>query len=158
MISGTSLSALRTLIHLGQRKPVTLSRRRIAEELGESPTYLSKVTTQLARAGILLVEKGAKGGVRLARPPAEISMLEVIEACQGNIVGAYCKSDCPVSDVCAFHEAAQQLESAICDTLRHWTLEKLLRKPHQPQRLADGFACVMLPPIQTLSGAAGEGP
>jgi DNA-binding IscR family transcriptional regulator len=56
MLSGTSLSALRALIYLGQRAPAVLSPRHIAAELGESPTYLSKVTTQLVKAGVLRAE------------------------------------------------------------------------------------------------------
>jgi len=63
MLSGTSLSALRTLVYLSQHMPAVISPRRIAEDLGESPTYLSKVTTQLVKAGVLRAEKGVKGGV-----------------------------------------------------------------------------------------------
>ena len=73
MLSGTSLSALRTLVYLGQHMPAVISPRRIAEDLGESPTYLSKVTTQLVKAGVLRAEKGVKGGVQLARPASEIT-------------------------------------------------------------------------------------
>ena len=151
MISGTTLSALRALVLLGQQSPAVIPPRRIAEELGESPTYLSKVTTLLVKAGILHAEKGVKGGVRLARPPADVTMLAVVEACQGAVVGAYCQSVCRPSQICAFHQAAQQLETAICETLERWTLEQLLRKPARVQSLAGGFACVMLPPGQTTA-------
>lgn len=155
MLSGTSLSALRALIYLGQRAPAVLSPRHIAVELGESPTYLSKVTTQLVKAGVLRAEKGVKGGVQLARPAAEITMLAVVEACQGTIVGGYCRSACRPSEVCAFHKAAQQLEMAISETLRRWTLAELLKKPSRAKALADGFACAMLPPAQIARAQAG---
>ena len=156
MITGTSLSALRTLIHLGQVSPTVVPPRRIAEELGESPTYLSKVTTQLVKSGILRSERGVNGGVQLARPAAEITMLAIVEACQGTIVGGYCRSVCRPSQVCAFHHAAQQLETAIRETLERWTLEHLLQKPTRAKPLLDGFACVMLPParIAELGGSA----
>ncbi len=146
MLSGTSLSALRTLIYLGQHAPVVVSPRRIAEELGESPTYLSKVTTQLVKAGVLRAEKGVKGGVQLALPATQVTMLAIVEACQGAIVGGYCRSACRPSEVCAFHKAALQLETAISETLRRWTLAELLKKPSRAEILADGFSCVMLPP------------
>ncbi len=158
MISGTSLSALRTLVYLGQQSPAMVTPRRIAEELGESPTYLYKVTTHLVKAGILRAERGAKGGVQLAKPAADISMLGVVEACQGTIVGAYCQSVCRPSEICAFHQAAKQLETAIRETLSRWTLDQLMRKPSRPNLLSDGFACVMLPPIQTLQQTARAGP
>ena len=146
MINGTSLSALRTLIHLGKERPTLIPPRRIAEQLGESPTYLSKITTQLVKADILRSERGVNGGVQLARPAADITMLAVVEACQGTIVGGYCRSVCRPSEVCAFHHAAQQLESAIRETLERWTLEHLLQKATRVRPLVDGFACVMLPP------------
>ena len=155
MLSGTSLSALRALIYLGQRTPKVVSPRHIAEALGESPTYLSKVTTQLVKAGVLRAEKGVKGGVHLARPAAEITMLAVVESCQGTIVGGYCRSACRPSEVCAFHQAAQQLETAISETLSRWTLADLLKRPSRAKALADGFACVMLPPAHVAAAQAG---
>jgi len=159
MLSGTTLSALRALIFVAQKAPAVLPPRKIAAELGESPTYLSKVTTQLVKAGVLRAEKGAKGGVQLARPAAEITMLDVVEACQGAVVGAYCQAKCKPHEVCAFHEAAKQLETAICDTLQRSSLADLLRKPNRSKPLGDGFECVMLPPLLTaeLRARAAEG-
>lgn len=158
MLSGTSLSAFRTLIYLGQNGPQVIPPKRIAEEIGESPTYLSKVTTQLVKAGLLRAEKGVKGGVQLGLPPGRITMLAVVEACQGAVVGGYCRSVCRPSEVCAFHKAAQQLETAISETLRHWTLAELLKKPNRKQALADGFSCVMLPPSHVATAYGGDVP
>ena len=148
MLSNTTLSALRTLLYLGQRSPTVIPPRRIAQDLGESPTYLSKVTTQLVKAGLLRAEKGAKGGVQLAKRPGEITLLDVVEACQGTVVGGYCRSVCEPGSVCAFHVAAQQLERAIVATLERWTLKKLLARPRAEDKLKDGFPCMMLGPAQ----------
>jgi len=156
MLSGTSLSALRALLFLGQKPTAVIPPKQIAEELGESRTYLSKVMTNLVKAGLLRAEKGAKGGMRLARPAAEITLLAVVEACQGAIVGDYCRSACRPSEICAFHKAAQQLETAISETLRRWTLADLLSKPAREQVLADGFACVMLPPARVAAAQQHE--
>ena len=46
--------------------------------------YLAKHLQSLARAGVLETVKGPRGGYRLARPPAEISVLEVVEAIDGD--------------------------------------------------------------------------
>ncbi len=155
MISNTTLSAVRALLHLGRHSPTVIPPRRIAEELGESPTYMSKVTTQLVKAGVLRAEKGSKGGVQLAKPPEEITLLAVVEACQGTIVGGYCRSVCDPGSVCAFHLAAQQLERAIVETLERWTLKQLLARPRAGEALHGGFPCMMLGPGQVGSGAAG---
>ncbi len=106
-----------------------LSPRRIAEELGESPTYLAKVTRALVKAGILRAEKGVKGGVWLGRAPRQITLLAVVEACQGTILGNYCQEGCSPKLTCAYHQAAEELRDAIVGTLGHWTLDQLQQKP-----------------------------
>jgi Rrf2 family protein len=144
MIGKTSLLALRTLLLLAREdRRVCLSPRRLAEMLGESPTYLAKVVRHLVRSGILEAEKGAKGGVRLVRNPSDITLLAVVEACQGYIVGDYCRSTRTESMYCNFHRAAQELHAAITGVLASWTLEKLLEKPYATGPLPDGHQCLM---------------
>lgn len=52
----------------------------IAEKLNISKIYLEQVFSLLRRAGLVLSVKGAQGGYRLARPPHEISALQVLKA------------------------------------------------------------------------------
>jgi Rrf2 family protein len=47
------------------------------------PAYLAKHLQSLARAGIVDTVKGPRGGYRLARPSTEITMLEIVEAIDG---------------------------------------------------------------------------
>lgn len=130
MIGKTSISALRTLLLLAQQdSPSCWSPRRLAETLGESPTYLAKVTRHLVKRGILEAVKGVKGGVRLSRDPAAVTLLDIVEACQGTIVGDYCNSTRPESNFCSFHRAAQELHVAITGVLGRWTLAELLENP-----------------------------
>jgi Rrf2 family protein len=150
MLGKTSLSALRSLLLLAhQDRDACWSPRRLAEALGESPTYLAKVTRHMVKAGILEAEKGVKGGVRLRRLPQEISLLAVVEACQGAIVGDYCKSARPEVSHCNFHRAALELQLAITTVLGRWTLADLLQKPYSSGNLAGGVTCLM----GTLHGA-----
>jgi Rrf2 family protein len=60
-----------------------LSGARLAEYHAVPAPYLAKHLQALTRAGILESVSGPKGGYRLARPAAEISMLEVVEAIDG---------------------------------------------------------------------------
>ena len=55
MLTKTTISAIRTLTYLGLHAgdKVPLSPRYLAEELGESPTYLAKVVRHLVKVGIL---------------------------------------------------------------------------------------------------------
>jgi Rrf2 family protein len=48
-----------------------------------SAAYLAKQLQALARAGVLTALTGPRGGFRLARPAAEITMLQVVEAVDG---------------------------------------------------------------------------
>ncbi|MEV5431704.1 Rrf2 family transcriptional regulator [Streptomyces sp. NPDC052701] len=47
-------------------------------------SYLNKQLQRLVKAGLLTSEPGAQGGFRLARPPASITMLDVVEAIEGD--------------------------------------------------------------------------
>jgi len=60
-----------------------VSSRRMAEFYGLPPAYLSKLLKSLVRAGILDATTGPRGGFRLARPPDDITVLDVMEAVEG---------------------------------------------------------------------------
>jgi Rrf2 family protein len=142
----TSILAIRLLVRLGSMgssEPV--SPRRLAEDLGGSPTYLAKVTNQLARAGILRAHRGAAGGVVLNKSPAEITLQSIVETCQGAILGDFCQDICWLSDACAYHQASAELHAAIVGILSRWTLAQLLVRPHPTGRLKDNVLCHLLP-------------
>lgn len=144
MLGKTSISAIRALLFLAQQKgDGWWSPRRLAAELGESPTYLAKVLRHLVKAGILDVARGVHGGVHLLRRPREVTLLEIVEACQGTIVGDYCRSGRPDADACSFHRAAAELHAAIEGVLGRWTLEGLLKKPETKAVQRGAIACLM---------------
>jgi Rrf2 family protein len=57
---------------------------RLAEYHGVPSAYLAKHLQSLARADVLETVKGPRGGYRLARPAAEITVLDVVEAIDGD--------------------------------------------------------------------------
>lgn len=81
----------------------------IAQEQRIPPSFLAKIVSQLSVAGLLQTSRGARGGVSLARPPEQISLLEVVEAIDGPILlndcvadnGSSCNfgEDCPMRPV-----------------------------------------------------------
>lgn len=144
MLGKTSISAIRTLLFLAQQQgSAWWSPRRLAAELGESPTYLAKVLRHLVKAEVLDVARGVRGGVRLARQPRDITLLEVVEACQGAIVGDYCRSDRQPSEMCSFHLAALELHEAIERVLGRWSLERLLERPESAPGRKGALPCLM---------------
>ncbi len=144
MLTKTTVSALRALLFLAhQGEGACVSPRRIAEAIGESPTYLAKALRLLVKAGILRAEKGAHGGVRLGRDLAQISLLSVVETCQGALVGDYCISSGEHANLCSFHIAAQELHEAIKGVLSRWNLEALLERPYSSAGPETESRCVM---------------
>ncbi|MDQ6855100.1 MAG: Rrf2 family transcriptional regulator [Actinomycetota bacterium] len=61
-----------------------LSTGRLAEFHGVPIAYLAKHLQSMSRAGILVAGTGPRGGYSLARPPADISVLDVLEALDGD--------------------------------------------------------------------------
>ena len=57
---------------------------KLAEYHGVPAAYLAKHLQAMARAGVLETVKGPRGGYRLARPAAEITLLDVVEAVDGD--------------------------------------------------------------------------
>lgn len=60
-----------------------LSTKALAELHGLPKEYLSKALQSLSQAGLVLTTLGPSGGYRLARPPAELTFLEIVEAVEG---------------------------------------------------------------------------
>jgi Rrf2 family protein len=157
MITKTSLLATRALLCLAKDQQATATPpRTIALRLGESPAYMAKVLRSLVKAGILRAEHGSKGGVLLNRRPDEITLLAVIEACQGAIVGSYCQDIDNIGATCAFHRAAVELREAITDVLSHWNLEHLVKAPGLARHLPGGKQCMM--PVFPVSLKAASAP
>ena len=119
------------------------SPRKIAQQLGESPAYMAKVLRLLVKAGILRSEHGSKGGVLLSKSPDEITLLAIVEACQGSIASSHCGEVDDLGTTCAFHRAAVELRHSMVAVLSRWTLEDLAAAPHPSGRLPKGMHCVM---------------
>jgi Rrf2 family protein len=73
------------------RRPGELeSLSRLAAESGTPPAALAQILHRLRRAGLLQARRGPSGGMRLARPASEISVLEVVRAVDGTGLEGRC--------------------------------------------------------------------
>jgi Rrf2 family protein len=66
-------------------KGVVASRARVASEMDIPSHFLAKIAQQLQKGGIITIAQGSRGGLALARPAAEITVLDVVEALMGPI-------------------------------------------------------------------------
>lgn len=144
MLSQTTITAMQTLVYIALNsngEPVPPGE--IADRLGASAAYLSKINTQLVKAHILRSHRGVKGGVTLAKPPQNISLLHVVEACQGMILGDYCSDTDNPDVVCGFHAAMHDLRVSFIEALNRWSVADLARKPLPHPAIRDLVACRM---------------
>ncbi len=90
MTKGASyaLKAMAGLATGTRDRPVAI--KALARAEGIPPSFLAKILRQLIRARLVSAKSGAQGGVALARPPAEISVLRILEVCEGS----YERDDC----------------------------------------------------------------
>jgi Rrf2 family protein len=90
--------------------------RRIAKEMDIPVRFLPQVLGDLSRAGIVEARLGRAGGYRLSRPAAKISMLDVIEASEGDARRQTCVITgraCGGADPCDVHEVFYDAQEAI---------------------------------------------
>jgi Rrf2 family nitric oxide-sensitive transcriptional repressor len=80
MFSQTVEYALRAMVQLANEAPGAATTQDIAEATKVPGAYLAKVLQSLRRAGLITSRRGVGGGVKLARPPKKINLLEVINA------------------------------------------------------------------------------
>lgn len=81
--------------------------KEIVERENLPGTYLEQLMVPLRKAGIVQAVRGAKGGYTLARNPAEITVLSILEALEGPLNLADCPSGsgcCGKPDACALQE------------------------------------------------------
>jgi len=103
----------------------------IAEAVGVPRNYLSKVLQQLVRAGVLVSERGPRGGFALARDADAITLTEILQAVETRPAERRCllgRAECSDADPCAAHARWQQLYHHIASFLEDTTLAELARQ------------------------------
>jgi Rrf2 family protein len=108
------------------------STHEIAERQSIPGPFLAKIISQLALSGLVTTYRGAGGGVSLARPAAEISLLQVIEALDGPVRLNRCviePSACPRDEFCPVHHVWAKAQAELTDLLGSTTFDELEMPP-----------------------------
>ncbi len=82
--------------------------REVAAEAAVPRSYAPQILQALAQAGLATARAGKDGGFRLARPPEEVTLLEVVTAADGPFATVRCPlggRDCRSEEPCPLHEA-----------------------------------------------------
>jgi Rrf2 family protein len=86
-LTRSSSYAVHALAHLAAGGSRPVASHDIARACGISESFLKKILLALASARLVHSIRGRRGGCRLAKPAASISLLEVVEAVEGSIRG-----------------------------------------------------------------------
>lgn len=79
--------AVRAAVSLASTHPSTVSAQSLADGEGLPHKFLEAVLADLRRGGVVTSVRGADGGYRLSRDPAEISVGAVLRAVDGPLAG-----------------------------------------------------------------------
>lgn len=104
------------------------SARAIAERYDIPVELLAKVLQHLARLGFVAAQKGAHGGYHLARPAADISLAEVVQAIDGPLAITACGREeerCEQFGRCSVRDPLLRVKDRILSVLQTTTLAEM---------------------------------
>lgn len=104
--------------------------RNIAGQTSITKPYLAKIINQLVCQGLVASKRGREGGVVLARPANQISLLEIVEAFEGGNWSRACffgLESCPSKRACPAHAMWAEMRGQIETSLRQTTLAEVAR-------------------------------
>ncbi|MEJ5199386.1 MAG: Rrf2 family transcriptional regulator [Anaerolineae bacterium] len=128
--------AARVILHLALQPPGSrATAREIARQRLIPAALVRRVVTRLAAAGLIVTARGSDGGITLARPPAEITLLDVVEAMEGPLALNQCTVEpqfCPLMVVCTVHQAWMRARDTLRADLSRVTFADLAQKGGVP--------------------------
>ncbi|MBT3229469.1 MAG: Rrf2 family transcriptional regulator [Candidatus Marinimicrobia bacterium] len=122
------LRAVRYLVENGDMSRISIGD--ISENKSIPEPFLRKLFKPLVQQGIINSTRGVSGGVRLARDPKEITVLEVVEALEGPLALNEClleDVDCEFISECGMHDVWEEAQGAMARVLRSKNLTDLTR-------------------------------
>ncbi len=136
MLSQTIGYAVLAMGYLAKVKEPTFVRD-IAEATAIPGPYLAKLINLLARKGLVMTQRGLRGGVVLARPAAEITLMEICEALDEPVVQKRCMlgfPQCSEEHECPAHRFWMKERAVITDFLSRTTLNDVARSGRSKHR------------------------
>jgi Rrf2 family protein len=107
--------------------------REIAASMDIPPDFLKHILADLVSQGLLTSSAGPKGGYRLARPPAAITLLDIVEPAERYLYPDKCilrGGPCDWYDVCPIHDTWCLAQKAFADKLDATNLAQLAHIDH----------------------------
>jgi Rrf2 family protein len=132
MISKTCSHAIRASLYLASQSSVGfVPVKCIAEQLGISFHFLTKILQTLTARRILVSFRGPNGGVKLARPARSIKVREIVEAIDGADIFTACVlglDQCSDDNPCPVHENWAVIRRRISTLFENTSLDRLAKR------------------------------
>jgi len=112
--------ALLAMRHLAATRRDAMPARELAEAYDIPLELLAKVLQKLVRAGLLESHQGIKGGYGLVRPPASLTVADVIQAVDGPFTVTACSEDdhsCEQYSKCNIRDPLWRIKDRIVSAL-----------------------------------------
>ena len=115
------------LKHLAQHAEESISAREIAVQYHIPAELLAKILQKLVRKGLLVSQQGINGGYLLARDPASISIVDVVEALEGPISITPCErgDDCQQLQMCSVRDPLLKIKEKVVRVLGDTSIHEL---------------------------------
>jgi Rrf2 family nitric oxide-sensitive transcriptional repressor len=130
--------SLRVLIYAAVRGDRCLTSD-VASAFGVSRHHVVKVVHRLQALGYLETTRGRTGGFRLAQPPDEIHVGDVVRRTEGTLALVECfareQNACPLAPACGLKGVLRDAFDAFFDTLNRSTLADLVARPQWTARV-----------------------
>jgi|SRR5512140_1811079 Rrf2 family protein len=113
-----------------------LSIRELTKQLSIPHPFLAKILQDLTRKGLLESQKGVKGGFTLTRAPHEITLLQIIEAVDGDSFIHNCVlgfEKCDENNPCVLHEHWKVFRDTTVKMLASKSIGEMARETKKPQ-------------------------
>jgi Rrf2 family nitric oxide-sensitive transcriptional repressor len=132
MFSQTAEYALRAVTFLASHEDSPQTTQQIAKATQVPIGYLSKVMQGLGRAHLVQSQRGLHGGFTLARPAAELTVLDIIQA----VDPIQRIRSCPLGlkghiNLCPLHRRLDHAMKLVEEALRQSSIAELLAEPER---------------------------
>jgi Rrf2 family protein len=131
MLTKTSKQVISALVELAKVKEGQwLGVGVIAQQIKAPQNYLGKMLQNFAIIGLVVSQKGLGGGFRLARPPEDITLFDVVEPIENVNVWSGCAlgvKKCSDTNPCAVHHQWKAVKDQYLNFLRKTTIASLIK-------------------------------
>jgi Rrf2 family protein len=122
--------AIHLLAELSEQPDCCLGLRALSEKHGVTYAFARTVQQGLLKAGLISACRGINGGIKLARPLEEITVLEVFEAAQGPLDTTFSTDSmpwCGCTEACMSDKVWSSAKRMISDHFSSLTMHNLLK-------------------------------